>query len=151
MGAEPSSRGCSSFADGWSRRLTETCGASAYMRECLVPGNCPGQFWSLCWLSLRTCAALQVYLARGKVVGGSSSTNATLYHRGTPEDYDSWGVPGWGSKDVLSWFTKCETNSKRARPPPPPPSHPPGGSHCNCLPAGRISFLAAKPALAILV
>lgn len=47
-------------------------------------------------------------------MGGSSSTNATLYHRGTPEDYDSWGVPGWGSKDVLSWFTKCETNSKRA-------------------------------------
>jgi len=54
----------------------------------------------------------KVYLARGKVVGGSSSTNATLYHRGTPQDYDSWGVPGWGSKDVLTWFTKCETNSR---------------------------------------
>lgn len=58
-------------------------------------------------------ACVQVYLARGKVLGGSSSTNATLYHRGTPEDYDSWGVPGWGSKDVLTWFTKCETNSRR--------------------------------------
>jgi hypothetical protein len=32
----------------------------------------------------------KVYLARGKVLGGSSSTNATLYHRGTPTDYDEW-------------------------------------------------------------
>lgn len=54
----------------------------------------------------------KVYLARGKVLGGSSSTNATLYHRGTPEDYDSWGVQGWSSEDVLTWFTKCETNSR---------------------------------------
>jgi choline dehydrogenase-like flavoprotein len=56
---------------------------------------------------------LQVYLARGKVLGGSSSTNATLYHRGTPTDYDEWGVPGWTSRDVLPWFTKCEDNGFR--------------------------------------
>jgi choline dehydrogenase-like flavoprotein len=55
----------------------------------------------------------QVYLARGKVLGGSSSTNATLYHRGTPTDYDEWGVPGWTSRDVLPWFTKCEDNGFR--------------------------------------
>lgn len=64
---------------------------------------------------------LQVYMARGKVLGGSSSTNATLYHRGTPADYDAWGVPGWSSKDVLTWFTKCENNDYRepaARVPP---------------------------------
>jgi choline dehydrogenase-like flavoprotein len=52
----------------------------------------------------------KVYMARGKLLGGSSSTNATLYHRGTPADYDAWGVPGWSSKDVLTWFTKCENN-----------------------------------------
>ena len=52
-------------------------------------------------------------MARGKLLGGSSSTNATLYHRGTPADYDAWGVPGWTSKDVLTWFTKCENNSHR--------------------------------------
>ncbi|GMH38701.1 hypothetical protein BSKO_06585 [Bryopsis sp. KO-2023] len=53
-----------------------------------------------------------LYLARGKLIGGSSCTNATLYHRGTAEDYDNWGVEGWGSKDVLEWFKKVEANSR---------------------------------------
>jgi choline dehydrogenase-like flavoprotein len=53
-----------------------------------------------------------VYLARGKTLGGSSATNATLYLRGSPGDYDSWGLPGWSSKDVLPWFVSGETNSK---------------------------------------
>jgi choline dehydrogenase-like flavoprotein len=54
----------------------------------------------------------QVYLARGKTLGGSSATNATLYIRGSPGDYDSWGLAGWGSNDVLPWFVNGETNSK---------------------------------------
>lgn len=55
---------------------------------------------------------LQVYLARGKTLGGSSATNATLYLRGTPSDYDKWGLPGWSSQDVLPWFIQSETNSR---------------------------------------
>ena len=47
---------------------------------------------------------------RGKLLGGSSSTNATLYHRGTAADYDGWGVAGWGAADVLPWFLKTEGN-----------------------------------------
>lgn len=50
----------------------------------------------------------QIYLARGRLLGGSSGTNATLYHRGTPADYDAWGLEGWASKDVLDWFVKAE-------------------------------------------
>jgi choline dehydrogenase-like flavoprotein len=50
------------------------------------------------------------YLARGKLLGGSSSTNATLYHRGSAGDYDRWGVPGWSSEDVLPWFKTAEDN-----------------------------------------
>jgi len=46
----------------------------------------------------------EVYLARGKTVGGSSTTNATLYLRGTAKDYDDWGLEGWGSDEVLEWF-----------------------------------------------
>ena len=53
---------------------------------------------------------LQVYLARGKVLGGSSATNATLYMRGTREDYDSWNLAGWGSEEALHGFIKCEDN-----------------------------------------
>ena len=44
-----------------------------------------------------------VYLCRGKVLGGSSSTNVMLYHRGTPADYDSWvarGAEGWGPGQI---------------------------------------------------
>ena len=55
---------------------------------------------------------LQIYLARGKLLGGSSSTNATLYHRGTAADYDAWGIPGWGSKDALRWFISAENNCR---------------------------------------
>lgn len=58
------------------------------------------------------CAVLQVYLARGKTLGGSSATNATLYLRGSPADYDSWKLEGWSSADVLPWFVNGETNSK---------------------------------------
>lgn len=62
----------------------------------------------------RSSCTLQVYLARGKTLGGSSSTNATLYLRGAASDYDSWGLPGWSAKDVLPWFVDSETNSKGA-------------------------------------
>ena len=58
---------------------------------------------------------LQIYLARGKLLGGSSSTNATLYHRGTAEDYDAWGIPGWGSRDALKWFISAENNCRGER------------------------------------
>ena len=50
------------------------------------------------------------YIARGKLLGGSSATNATLYHRGTKQDYDGWGLPGWSSDDVLPWFKAAEDN-----------------------------------------
>ena len=60
-------------------------------------------------------AFLQIYLARGKLLGGSSSTNATLYHRGTAADYDAWDVPGWGSRDALKWFISAENNCRGRR------------------------------------
>jgi choline dehydrogenase-like flavoprotein len=50
------------------------------------------------------------YIARGKLLGGSSATNATLYHRGTAADYDDWQLPGWGALDVLPWFKSAEDN-----------------------------------------
>ena len=63
-------------------------------------------------LTILQCqAAVQLYLARGKVLGGSSSTNATLYMRGTREDYDAWGIPEWSSQRALHGFIKCEDNN----------------------------------------
>jgi choline dehydrogenase-like flavoprotein len=52
-----------------------------------------------------------VECARGKVVGGSSSTNAMAFVRGHPADFDRWaatGLPGWTSRHVLRYFKRME-------------------------------------------
>ncbi len=54
------------------------------------------------------------YLARGKVLGGSSSLNGMVYMRGQHADYDMWaqmGCRGWSYQDVLPYFRKAENNS----------------------------------------
>ena len=65
----------------------------------------------ICGLIWHVCVP-QIYLARGKLLGGSSSTNATLYHRGSAADYDAWGIPGWGSQEALKWFIRAEDNGR---------------------------------------
>lgn len=53
-----------------------------------------------------------IYIPRGKVMGGCSSTNAMAYVRGNREDYDKWasfGNEGWGYEDVLPYFNRSES------------------------------------------
>jgi choline dehydrogenase-like flavoprotein len=50
-------------------------------------------------------------LARGKVLGGSSSINAMLWTRGNRNDYDGWaamGNEGWDYESLLPLFKKAE-------------------------------------------
>ena len=52
-----------------------------------------------------------VYVPRGKVLGGSSSINALVYHRGQPDDYDDWqraGNLGWDYQSLLRFFNAYE-------------------------------------------
>ena len=53
----------------------------------------------------------RLYWPRGKVLGGSSSINAMVYHRGQAKDYDDWeraGNPGWGYDAVKSVYESFE-------------------------------------------
>ncbi len=60
------------------------------------------------------CQDRQVPLPRGKVLGGSSSTNAMIYVRGNALDYDQWGVTGWSWAELLPYFLKAEDNERGA-------------------------------------
>jgi 4-pyridoxate dehydrogenase len=53
----------------------------------------------------------RIECARGKVIGGSSSTNAMAYVRGNRADYDRWasyGLPEWSYAHALPYFRKQE-------------------------------------------
>ena len=50
-------------------------------------------------------------VARGKMLGGTSSLNGMMAIRGHAADYDGWrdeGLSGWGWDDVLPYFRKLE-------------------------------------------
>ena len=53
----------------------------------------------------------KLYLPRGKVLGGCSSTNAMAYVRGNKKDYDHWaalGNDGWDYESIKPYFLKSE-------------------------------------------
>ena len=55
----------------------------------------------------------KLYLPRGKVLGGSSSTNAMVYVRGNHADYDDWAALGnrnWSAAECLPYFKRHEAN-----------------------------------------
>ena len=55
--------------------------------------------------------AQEIYMPRGKVLGGSGSVNGLVWVRGEPEEFDRWranGNKGWGFNDLLPYFKKLE-------------------------------------------
>ncbi len=53
----------------------------------------------------------KIRLPRGRVLGGTSSTNGMNYVRGQPDDFDRWataGCRGWGYEDILPYFKSIE-------------------------------------------
>ncbi|MCR9139549.1 MAG: choline dehydrogenase [Alphaproteobacteria bacterium] len=80
---------------GWGKILTER--RHDWMYFCEPEANVDGR---------------SVECARGKIVGGSSSTNAMAYVRGNGGDYDRWAASGltdWSYEKVLPYFKKQES------------------------------------------
>jgi 4-pyridoxate dehydrogenase len=79
---------------GWGKILTER--RHDWMYFCEPEANVGGR---------------RVECARGKVIGGCSSTNAMAYVRGNRGDYDRWAAAGltdWSYDRVLPYFKKME-------------------------------------------
>ncbi|MDF1776276.1 MAG: choline dehydrogenase [Rhizobiaceae bacterium] len=79
---------------GWGKLLTER--RHDWMYFCEPEDNVGGR---------------RVECARGKVIGGCSSTNAMAYVRGNPGDYDRWaeqGLTDWSYEKTLPYFRKQE-------------------------------------------
>ncbi len=59
----------------------------------------------------------EVPCPRGRLFGGSTSVNGTVYIRGNALDYDDWqakGNAGWSFRDVLPYFRKHENREAGA-------------------------------------
>eukprot|EP00741_Cyanophora_paradoxa_P005819 tig00000113_g5640.t1 len=57
----------------------------------------------------------QVYLPRGKLLGGSHAISVMLYQRGDRKDYEAWeaaGCEGWGPEGVFPYFKRSEGNAR---------------------------------------
>ncbi|KAJ7145563.1 GMC oxidoreductase [Mycena epipterygia] len=51
---------------------------------------------------------------RGKILGGSSSINASVYQRCSPENFSEWvkaGATGWDAEEMTRYFNKAEKYS----------------------------------------
>lgn len=80
---------------GWGKILTER--RHDWMYFCAPEENVSGR---------------SVECARGRVIGGSSSTNAMAFVRGNRGDFDRWastGLDQWSYDAVLPYFRKLET------------------------------------------
>jgi choline dehydrogenase len=54
---------------------------------------------------------------KGRVLGGSSSVNSTIFVRGAAQDYDGWsricgGAGGWSARDVMPLFRELERSDQ---------------------------------------
>lgn len=69
--------------------------------------------WRYKTLPQQFAGGRQIPLPRGKTLGGTSSINGMVYHRGHPSDYDGWaadGSTGWSYRELIPYFKRSEEN-----------------------------------------
>ncbi len=97
-----------------------------------------------------------VFLAQGKMLGGTSGINYMVYVRGHPGDFDRWaegGAAGWSYADALPFFKKSEGLAQSSEIPIDASAHsasgPLGVSVRSPLLKGAQEFVAAAVATGI--
>ena len=59
----------------------------------------------------------EMFVPRGRIVGGSTAVNAQIFLRGVPEDYDSWAAAGndeWTYEKLVPYFERTEADPMHA-------------------------------------
>lgn len=67
--------------------------------------------WGLSYRPTPHVSGRTIAIPRGRVLGGGSSTNAMMWYRGHPSDYDAWeraGATGWNHATLLPYFRRAE-------------------------------------------
>jgi choline dehydrogenase-like flavoprotein len=62
--------------------------------------------WNITTQSMKGVDGRQVKVSRGRFLGGSSGVNGTLCIRGSKQDYDDWGLKGWGGEEMMRYMSK---------------------------------------------
>lgn len=102
--------------------LIEAGGSNADLRITMPMGcgkaiHLPRFSWQMNGVPETHANNRRFYHPRGNLLGGSSSINGMIYIRGQHQDFDDWaaaGAEGWGWKDVLPYFKKCEDQVRGA-------------------------------------
>lgn len=103
-------------ANGQDRVLLLEAGGKDTKMDIKIPAGFPKLYktevdYAFHTTPQKTMHNRQLYLPRGKVLGGSSSINAMIYIRGNRQDYNEWsqlGNKGWSYEEVLPYFKKAE-------------------------------------------
>ena len=95
-----------------------------------------------------------MFVPRGKVVGGSSAINAQIFLRGVPEDYDSWSADSCPGLEFRGPAAEPAARGGRPRLSPIPTMAAPGRFRCaasrprNCCPSSaRFRTPVWRPAM----
>ncbi|KAF5858087.1 hypothetical protein ETB97_004895 [Aspergillus alliaceus] len=97
--------------------LLEAGGDNAQVRETKVPLMFPKLFhsqhdWNYYTVEQPNLAYRSLYWPRGRILGGSTSMNAMIYHHCSKSDFDEWeqvhGCNGWSYNDLAPYFRSME-------------------------------------------